>query len=556
MLVRVSWISRSEIYRWLMCAVCALAGEAAWSQTEAPRFEGLGKHAWPITTTAADAQVEFQRGIAFLYAFNHDEALRAFERAAVADPTSALPHWGIAYALGPNINYPFMEPPKVERAMAALATAKTLAAQGTPLEQDLIAALATRYAIPAPEDRQPLDLAYAEAMRAVWQKYPHQADVGALFAESLMDLWPWNLWSPTGEPRADTAEVLATLEAVLKLNPQHPLALHLYVHAMEASPTPEKAAVAANTLRTLQPGLGHIVHMPSHIDVRLGDWQQAIEANEKAIAADARYRALSPDQDFYRIYMAHNHHMLAFAAMMLGQSQRATAAIQQMLDEMPASWLENNAPFVDGMFSMPYELHLRFGRWEAMLNEPEPHEHFPITRTLRHYGRGVAYAALKDVDAARAEQQRFLAAKAALPAEAMFVQNSAADVLAIAEQVLEGEILYRAGDTAGALTALRDAVRREDALRYIEPPDWIQPSRHVLGATLMDAGQYAEAEAVFRADLKKHPHNGWSLHDLARSLQHQGKIEEAQTVAAEFHKAWKHADLKLSSACFCLPAKP
>lgn len=557
MLVGGSLRSGVRACGWWMCGLIVLLnGQFAWSQSGSVRFEGLGDHRWPISTQSEVAQQEFNRGVAFLYAFNHDEAIRGFELAASADPECALPYWGVAYALGPNINYPFMEAPKVERAITALEQARERSHTATPVERELIAALATRYQLPAPEDRRPLDVAYAQALRELWRQFPQHPDVGALFAESLMDLWPWDLWSRDGEPRPDTAEVLATLETVLKLNPKHPLALHLYVHALEASPTPEKAAVAADTLRTLQPGLGHMVHMPSHIDVRLGNWQQAIAANERAILADARYRELSPDQDFYRLYMAHNHHMLAFAAMMQGQSERSTQAIQQMLDEMPESWLEKNAPFVDGMFAMPYELHLRFGRWQAMLDEPEPQPRFPITRVLRHYGRGVAYAALKDVESARAEQRLFLQGKATLPAEAMFVQNSATDVLAIAELVLAGEIHYRAGETALALSALREAVRKEDALRYIEPPDWIQPSRHVLGATLMDAGQYAEAEEVFRADLQKHPNNGWSLHDLARSLQQQKKVNEAQAAAAQFQKAWQHADVQLSSACFCLPSQP
>jgi tetratricopeptide (TPR) repeat protein len=298
-----------------------------------------------------------------------------------------------------------------------------------------------------------------------------------------------------------------------------------------------------------------MVHMPSHIDVRLGQWQQAIAANEKATAAETAYRDRSPQQDFYRIYMAHNHHMLAFAAMMQGESARSTRVIRQMLAEIPDKWRKANAPFVDGMFSMPYELHLRFGRWDEMLAEPEPGEHFPITGTMRHFARGVAYAAKKDVHEARAEQQVFRAAKDALPEEAMFVQNPAAAVFAVADKVLEGEILYREGKVDEAIAELREGVQLEEALRYIEPPDWIQPVRHVLGASLMDARRFAEAEEVYRADLEVHPHNGWALFGLAESLRLQQKEDEAADVQARFAKAWEHADVKLTSSCYCLPGK-
>lgn len=537
-----------------LCGSLLLYVSSATSAQPA-RFAGLGEHTRRISTQSEAAQTRFNQGLAFQYAFNHDEAIRQFQAGVKADPDCAALYWAIALAYGPNINAPLTDPAKARQAWAALQESRARSDQGSPVERDLIAALSTRYVAEQPEDRGPMDQAYAAAMREVWQKYPDDADVGALFAESLMDLWPWDLWSAEGEPRPDTPEILRTLETVLQQSPNHPLALHLYVHAMEASPVPEKAAAAADRLRDLQPGLGHMVHMPSHIDVRLGNWQAAIEANRKAIQADTEYRRLSPDQDFYRTYMAHNHHMLAFAAMMQGQQALATRHIHDMLAEMPEAWLEQNAPYVDGMFSMPYELHIRFGRWAEMLAEPEPAPHFPVARTVRLYARGVAFAARQDVVAARSAQQAFRQARASLPAGTMFVMNTADDVLAIADQVLEGEILYRAGETDAAIAALTEGVRREDVLRYIEPPDWIQPVRHILGATLMDAGRYAEAEQVFRADLKKHPHNGWSLHDLARSLRLQNRAEEAQLIEQQFQTAWKHADVKMSSACYCLPGK-
>lgn len=528
---------------------------AAAEPARVKRFDGLGTHGRAISTASPDAQESFNRGLTFLYAFNHDEAIRSFRQAAAIDPGAAMPHWGIAIANGPNINFPLVPEPKAKAAWEALQQAQKLSPAATPVERALIAALAKRYANPQPEDRRPLDGAYADAMRKVWEAHPDDADIGALYAEALMDLQPWNQWSPEGIANDGTDEVLMTLDRVLVLNPKHPLALHLYIHAVEASPSPEKAVEAADRLRELQPGLGHMVHMPSHIDVRLGKWQRAIEANEKAIIADAKYRKAQPEQDFYRNYMAHNYHMLAFAAMMQGQRARSTQAIREMLAEMPADWKQQNAMFVDGMHAMPYELALRFGQWDELLAEPEPAEHFPVARAVRLYARGVALAAKQQVAEARAEQVKFRTAKNALPTEAMFVLNTAADVLAIADQMLEGEILYREGKVDEALAALREAVRREDALRYIEPPDWIQPVRHALGATLMDARKFVEAEAVYRADLKKHPENGWSLFGLAESLRAQGKSAEADAVELRFKSAWQRADVQLTSSCYCLPGK-
>jgi tetratricopeptide (TPR) repeat protein len=535
---------------------CAVIGaDPAPARPATVKLDGLGSHGRKISTRSPEAQEFFNQGLAFLYGFNHDEAIRSFEHAAMLDPECAMPHWGIAIANGPHINYPIVDEVHAKAAWKALTRTRVLADKATPVERELIEALGKRYADPQPEDRKPLDEAYANAMRALWLKYPVDADIGALFAEALMDLRPWDLWTRDGALQPGAQEVLHTLEAVLARAPDHPLALHLYIHAVEASPHPQMAAAAADRLRDLQPGLGHMVHMPSHIDVRLGRWQQAILVNEKAIRADTAYRNAVPEQNFYRNYMAHNHHMLAFAAMMQGQSQRSTQAIRDMLAEIPQEWLKQNAAFVDCFFAMPYELHLRFGRWDELLAEPEPPELLPIARAVRLYARGAAFAAKRQTMRARQEQTKFLAAKVSIPDEALFVLNTAQDVLGVAEQVLAGEILYREGRVDEAVDALRDAVQREDNLRYIEPPDWIQPSRHVLGATLVDAGRFAEAEAVYRRDLERHPENGWSLFGLARCLRAQQKAAEAATVESRFQAAWKHADVKLSSSCYCLPGE-
>ncbi|MGL4514334.1 MAG: hypothetical protein ACRCT8_14700 [Lacipirellulaceae bacterium] len=518
-------------------------------------LEGLGPHRRKVSTRSPEAQAYFDRGLAYLYAFNHDEAIRSFDDAAAADPACVAAHWGKALALGPHVNFPLMPEEKNREALGALRRAQAWIGHASPLERELVQALAKRYDADPPEDRKALDVAYAEAMREVWRRNPNDADVGALFAEALMDVWPWDLWSGSGEPRPDTAEVLATIDSVLAMAPTHPLALHLHVHALEASPHPERAADSADRLRTLAPRLGHLVHMPSHIDVRLGRWQRAIEANHRAIEADAAYADQAAEQDFYRIYMAHNRHMLAYAATMRGQSSLATEQIDAMVDEMPADWLEKNALFVDGMRTMPYELHLRFGRWDQMLAEPQPPGFLPICRAFRLYARGVAHAAQGDVARGRVEQQAYRAAVAALPEEAMFVQNPAAEVLAVADRLLEGELLYREGAVDRAVEALEQGVRLEDALRYIEPPDWIQPVRHVLGATLIDARRFDAAEAVYRADLVRNPHNGWSLRGLAQCLRAQGDGTEAAEVEARFRKAWRDADVRLTSSCLCLPAQ-
>ncbi len=513
------------------------------------RFVGLGHYHRSIATESPEAQALFDQGLAFLYAFNHDEARRAFEKAAAADPKCAMAAWGVAVANGPHINNPMVDEAHAKAAWDAISKARALGAAG--VERDLVEAQAQRYSSNAAADRGPLDKAYADAMRTVWQKYSKDADVGALFAEGMMDLRPWDLWTHDGRPQPGTDEIVSTLETVMALDPSHPFALHLYIHAVEASPHPEKGDMAAARLRDLTPGLGHLVHMPSHIDVRRGRWQEAIAANLRAIAADAEYRRRSPEQGFYHVYMAHNRHMLAFASMMRGESAQATRAIADMLSGIPDEFVQNAAPVIDGFFSMPYELHLRFGRWDQMLAEKEPREIFPLTRTLWHYARGVAYAAKGEVGKARAEQKVFAIGRDKIAKEATFGNNAAADITGVAAKLLDGEILYREGRADEAFAALREAVVREDALRYDEPPDWIQPTRHVLGAALLASGRAAEAESVYRKDLERLPENGWSLLGLARSLEMQHR--NGDEYLRRFDEVWREADIKVSSSCLCLP---
>jgi len=538
----------------LFSALWLVSGESGFPAEIAspPLFDGLGGLSRKVTTASPEAQRYFDQGLAFLYAFNHDEAIRAFRRAGELDPKCAMAHWGVAVANGPHINNPVVPEDRAKAAWEALKRAQAAAAGASPVERGLIEALASRYALPQPEDRKPLEQAYADAMRKVWTTYPRDADVGALFAESLADLRPWDLWLPDGQPQPGTQELIATLESVLALDPKHPLANHLTIHAVEASPHPEKADAAADTLRELQPGLGHLVHMPSHVDVRRGRWQPAITANAKAMEADQRYTARSPEQGFYRLYMAHNHHMLTYAAMMTGQSALALKTIRAMVADIPLEFFKAN-PFADGFMAMPLEVMMRFGRWDEILAEPAFPDFVPISRALRHYARAVAYAAKDDVPAALGEHAAFLEARARVPKEAFFGNNTGWDVLDVAESFMRGEILFRSGKIDDGLASLREAAAREDRLRYDEPPDWIQPVRPALGAALLQAGRFADAEAVFREDLAKLPGNGWGLYGLTRSLQLQKKTAEAEAAERQFDAAWKQADLKIKSACLCLP---
>ena len=426
------------------------------------------------------------------------------------------------------------------------------------MEKALIEALAHRYANPQPDDRGPLDRAYADAMREVWKAYPQDADVGAFFAEAMMDLRPWDQWTPEGEAQSGTDEIIATLDAVLKLNPKHPFANHFYVHAVEASPNPERADAAADRLRDLQPGLAHNVHMASHIDIRRGRWHQAIAINAKAIGADRGYRKIvGPPKGLVPLYAAHNRHMLAYAAMMTGQRQLAMKHIREMTAELPEEFMKEFSTVAEGFLALPMEVLVRFGRWDEILKEPATYpDYAPFTRAFHHAARSIAYAAKGDTPKAREEQAKYLELAKLVPEQTTMGNNSMASIIALAAQMLEGEILVRDGKVDEGIALLSEAVKAEDALKYDEPPGWMIPLRHTLGATLMRAGRFAEAEQVYREDLKRLPENGWSLLGLTDSLRAQKK-EGAELAAtrAKFEKVWAKADLKITSSCLCLPAK-
>ncbi|HYD00794.1 MAG TPA: hypothetical protein VEB22_06155, partial [Phycisphaerales bacterium] len=428
------------------------------------------------------------------------------------------------------------------------------------VEKGLIDALSSRYVNPMtakplpidPVSRAPLDRAYADAMATVHRRFPDDVDVATLYAEALMDLRPWDLWSLDGKPRPETERIVSLLEGVLARSPDHPGANHYYIHAVEASPAPERAEAAATRLRTLAPGSGHLVHMPAHIDVRLGRWNLAAEQNVAAMAVHDAYLKASPQQRLYRAYMLHNQHFLSYACMMAGRSTESIAAARGMVRSIPESFIADFAPVADAYTPIEVESLVRFGRWDELLAEPEPRAELPITRSVWRFARATAMAAKGDAIAARAEQARFREYVARVPAGAMMAINPAEKVLRIADEMLEGEILYREGDVNGAVRRLRAAVAIEDTLMYMEPPDWVIPVRHALGAILVAGGRHAEAESVYLEDLRRWPENGWSLSGLTRCLEGQGKRSEAEAVRKRFEAAWSRADVRLESSCFCV----
>jgi tetratricopeptide (TPR) repeat protein len=543
----------------LLHIVIWLALTAAGFQVRAakePFYDGLGSYSRKVTTNSAEAQRYFDQGFAFLHGFNHRAAIRAFQQAAEIDPECAMAHWGAALACGPHINSIAVPPPAAELAWKELGLAQKTSGNASPVERALIGALAKRYANPQPEDRSGLDRAYADAMREVWKKYPKDADVGALFAEAMMNLRPWDQWTPDGKPQPGTDEIIATLDAVLKLNPNHPLANHLYIHAVEASPNPERAMAAADRLRTLQPGLAHNVHMPSHIDIRTGQWLKAVDTNAKAVEADQRYRKIfGPSKGFLNVYIAHNRHMLAYAAMMTGQRDLAMKHIRAMVAEMPSEFLTENALQAEGNVAMPMEVMVRFGLWDDILAEPERYtDKMWFTRAFHHAARAIAYAAKGDTANARNAQSVFVERAKLVPKEDFLGNNSCEALLAVAIPMVEGEILIAEGKIDRGIEQLRAAIQKEDALKYDEPPGWLIPVRHSLGAVLMKQQRFAEAEQVYRDDLARLPENGWSLLGLAESLRKQKKnADEIAQTQRKFEKIWAKADLTITTSCLCQP---
>ncbi len=537
----------------LLVVGCQYGGRRSGSADgPAPLFDGIGGHHYAITTSSPQAQQYFDQGLTWAYAFNHDEAIRSFKEVARLDPNCAMAWWGVALCNGPHINNPAVAPENAAAAWDALQKAQALKSRASAKEQALIDAVARRYANPQPADRRPLDEAYMAAMAKVYETYPDDADIATLYAESMMDLQPWDMWTKDGKPKGNNEMILGVLDRALALNPAHPGANHLLIHAVEAGPNPERGEVAADRLRDLVPISGHLVHMPSHIDVQTGKWSLAADQNMKAIEADRRYRRISPTQGFYNIYMAHDHHFLSFAAMMEARRKVALRAARDMIANVPEEFLASSAPFIDPYMAIEYDVLKRFGLWEEILKTSAPRSDLPVTTCMWRFSRGVALAALGRVDEAVREHAVFREAVSRLPDGAMMAINPAADVLAIADHVLLGEIAFRRGEIDSAVSHLRQAADREDKLVYMEPPDWIQPVRHTLGAVLVSAKRYDEAARVYQEDLAHWPENGWSLFGLWQCLREQGDSAAAADMEKRWRKAWKRSDVKVGSTCLCV----
>ncbi len=530
------------------------AGCSSGSRTDAPQmYAGFGGYQRPITTSSPEAQQWFNQGLQLLYGFNHDEAIRSFRAAAAADPQCAMAWWGVAYANGLHINNPTMSPEQSKDAFDAAQEALARIDHAAPIEQALIRAVAERYAWPIPEDRMPLDEAYAAAMEAAWRAFPNDPDVGALYAESLMDLQPWDLWTPEGEPKGRALEIVQVLEQVMAMRPDHPGANHFYIHTVEASHQPERALVSAERLPNLVPGSGHLVHMPAHVYARVGRYDRASDANVQAIKADRAYFAKAPPPRFYSLYFVHNLHFLAYSAMMEGRYEVAIDAARDLEREIPENFLREWTFIADGFMPVTYHVKIRFGRWNDILREPEPPAYRHFSRTMHHYARGVALSALGRTEDAARELTAFENEAAAIPEDWMVGNNTAGDIVAVARQMLKGELAYREGNYDEAFAILREGVSLEDKLKYDEPPGWMQPVRHALGALLMGAGRAAEAEMYYRDDLHRNPRNGWAILGLEKSLRAQGKVKEAEESGRELAQVWTRADVKPTSSCYCQP---
>jgi len=553
---------RSTAVLLLAATIAALQGCAASNEADLARygpgapaqlFADMGAYSRTVTTDSPEAQEYFNQGLNWLYAFNHDEAVRSFTKAAEVDPGCAMAWWGASYAQGPNYNDPVMTSGRSEAAWEAFRKAEAALDDETPAERALVEALAHRYTKPWPKDRASLDRAFADAMAEVWAAYPDDPDVGALYAESLMNLRPWDLYTREKEPREDTPIIIATLEHVAQLDPYHPGGNHFYIHALEPSATPDRAIPAANRLCDAVPAAGHLRHMPSHIYVQVGMWEEAIVQNQKAMAADEVYRSLSPEQFVQHLYMAHNSHMLAFAAMMAGREQDAIEATVSMWEDIPAETLPKVAPLVDPWMCARYDVKKRFGRWDEILAEAAPPGYLVVTTANWRAARAVAYAAKKDFDAARREHDAFRETLETIPEDHMWGPDPTHDVLAVADAFIAGEILLQQGDYKGAAVELERAAAAEDKLAYGEPPNWLQPVRHTLGAVYLADGRYEDAERVYREDLKKWRENGWALYGLARALEAQGETAQAATVRANFERVWAKADQPTHTSCLCIP---
>ena len=542
-------------------------------------YYDLGDFSRSITTNSPEAQLWFDRGLNWVYGYNHGEAVACFQKALEHDADCALAHWGIAYAAGPNYNLPWhlYDPAGKAQALATAYDATQLAlshAKGvTPVEQALIHALPARYPQRDPiEDQSPWNDAFADAMRIVYETHPDDLEVRAIFAEAIMNRTPWKMWDlRTGDVAegAGTAEAREVLENTFRDFPDswdHPGLLHLYVHLMEMSPFPEKALRAGDRLRDVSPDAGHLIHMPTHIDVLCGQYRDVVVYNEKAIVADRKFLAEAGPMNIYSMYRTHNHHFAIYGAMFLGQFTPAIRAAQELIDTTPEELLHVASPpmadFIEGYIPMKQHVLVRFGKWQEIIDQPLPEDQelYCSTTAMMRYAKSVAHSALGNVAAAEQERDAFLAAKTKVPESRRVHNNIVVDLLAIAEEMLNGELEYRRGNFDAAFAHLRKSVELDDALPYDEPWGWMQPARHALGALLLEQDRVDEAEVVYRADLGldqtlsracQHPNNLWSLHGLHECLTRRGETTESLLIKQQLDQALARAEVSVHASCYC-----
>lgn len=505
-----------------------------------PLYDNLGNYTFPVTTQHELAQRYFDQGLRLTYAFNHAEARRAFHAAQQLDADCAMCYWGEAFVLGPNINAP-MEAAATHPAVAAMAKAQELAARASEPEQRLIAALAQRYAADSAADQGKLNQAYATAMGKAAQRFPDYDDIAVLYVDALMNLSPWDYWEADGKtPKGKIGEALRITERVLARNPDHPGAIHLYIHLTEASSTPQRAEPHADRLAALMPGSGHLVHMPSHTFYRIGRYHDSAETNKAAVKADETYLARVNHRDIYTYgYYPHNIHFVLTSALMAGDGKTSLAYAQRLQGKIPDAIAEQIG-WIQAIKTAPYFAHAQFSDPATILALPKPGDKFPFVSAMRHYARGVAYATQGEVEAARRE-----AAAIAHLNQTTDFRNllawavPAPDVLRLARHVIEGRIAQLQGDMARAVKEFRVAVTIQDSLAYMEPPYWYYPVRQSLGAALLQIGKAAEAEQVLNRSLKNYPRNGWALYGLMQAQQAQGKTAEAKQTEQQFKQAWR-----------------
>ena len=535
----------SALFVFLPLAVLAQHQHPDGPSRQAVLMPGLGNVHHPVTTKNPEAQKYFDQGLALIWAFNHEEALLAFQRAAALDPDCAMAQWGIALAVGPNYNDSEPDLNREKIAWEAIQRGIQLSANATPSERDYILVLMTRYTNDPKPNLKQFAVFYKTAMASLVTKYPDDLDAAVLYAESIMDLNPWQLWTADGKPAEGTEDAVATLESVLKRDPNHIGANHFYIHAVEASPHPERALPSAERLAKLAPEAGHLVHMPGHIYIRTGDYAGAVRANEEAAEVDRQYiQKFNVSGMYPAMYYSHNLHFLAVAAAMEGRYVEANNAATQVVGNTAP--LFKDMPMLEGFLPTRMLVLVRFHRWDEVLKLPEPEGAALSTRALWHFSRGMAFAQTGRTYDADYERRALFSDANNIPEDALFGFNKSRDILGLAAHLLEGHISLAKIAVPAAVEHFRKAAQIEDSLHYDEPPDWYIPPRESLGRAYMMGNQYADAEKVFREELVRHPRSGRALFGLAECLKAEGKKAEAKQTEIEFRAAWKNADVKLT----------